>query len=420
MPTPPETGPAAAARSLVRRDRAVPGLDLALDDAALSAWMAPRWVGPGSFLGARVTYVRYKPGTSVIAAVVVHTTGGTVPALGRFVATGGLGKLEKLMRAAERTPGPFAPVVDVDRAVAIGPVGADRALPGVATLLAPGATAHRILRYNPERRLVVRVGTGRATRLVKAYQGGEAGAMAAHHRAVASSGLAVPPLLEVDHQAALVVTGWIDGVSLDAGTTGPGDIAACGALAARLHRADVADLPTAPGLTAVLADAVGAITTLVPDAADAADAVACGVLDAMARAAPVAPTPVHGDLSADQVLRTPGGDLVVVDLDRASLDDPAIDLASFVAASLVASLAASLTGGRPDVDVDAGALAAALVDGHSAAGGPDVTGRLAPRTAAAVLQRAAEPFRYRRPGWDEGVRQLVAAAGIALDAEVPA
>ncbi len=418
MPTPPETtstsGDRDADRHLARRDPAVPGLALALDDDALSAWMAARWVDPEPFLGARVTYVRYKPATALIAAVEVRTAGGTLPALGRFVAPGGFGKLEKLEREADRAPGAFTPVVDADRGVGVAPVTADRALPGVATLVGTEATdPPHILRYKPERRLVARVGTGAAARLVKAYRGGEAGAMAARHRAVASSGLAVPALLGVDGEVSLVATGWIEGVSLDAVDAGTGDVAACGALAARLHRAGVAGLPPAPPLSAELAGAVGAITALVPDAATAAVAVATGVLDALARASRVAPTPVHGDLSADQVLRRPGGELVVVDLDRASIDDPTVDLASFVAASLAA-------GGRP-VDLDRhSAVVTAVLDGHAAASGPDVSAGLAPRIAAAVLQRAAEPFRYRRPGWEARVRHLVAAAGTALDAGVPA
>jgi hypothetical protein len=35
-----------------------------------------------------------------------------------------------------------------------------------------------------------------------------------------------------------------------------------------------------------------------------------------------------------------------------------------------------------------------------------------------VLQRAVEPFRYRRPDWEGGVRHLLAAAGTALMAGV--
>jgi ATP-binding cassette subfamily B protein/subfamily B ATP-binding cassette protein MsbA len=109
--------------------------------------------------------------------------------------------------------------------------------------------------------------------------------------------------------------------------------------------------------------------------------------------------PAHGDFHVDQLLL--GGDgLAVIDLDGLCLAPPALDLATY---------AADVVRGR---GADSGAIAAVLdplIDGY---GGPppDLEWHL----ATAILTRAAHPFQRQADGWQNRVRNMVAAAEAVL------
>ncbi|HET6547572.1 MAG TPA: phosphotransferase, partial [Solirubrobacter sp.] len=166
-----------------------------------------------------------------------------------------------------------------------------------------------------------------------------------------------------------------------------------------LHRAAPATgLPSAGDPCDGLAAAAEAVGALVPALAPRARALARRVADRLGERTGH-PVPVHGDWSADQALLTSAG-VVLVDLDRARLDDPAVDVAGWIAAAHVA-------GEAPADPADA---ASALLEGHAAAGGPPLHGRIAAPTAAALLRRAVEPFRLRDPDWPDAIERLLATA----------
>jgi hypothetical protein len=94
---------------------------------------------------------------------------------------------------------------------------------------------------------------------------------------------------------------------------------------------------------------------------------------------------------------------VLLDLDRAGVDEPLADVASWVAHARAAA---------PGLDAGTAAeQAEQLLDGYAEAGG-DVgdRSRLPALVALALLQRSVEPFRYRRPGWPDDVHDGVRAA----------
>jgi aminoglycoside phosphotransferase (APT) family kinase protein len=143
------------------------------------------------------------------------------------------------------------------------------------------------------------------------------------------------------------------------------------------------------------------VRTVLPEAA--AEAQRCLGLALAALADPPARRVLaHGDLNAEQVVLGRSGP-VLLDLDRARVDEPLADVASWVAH------ARSTT---PGLDAQAAYDQAELLLGGYADAGGDVgdVGRLSALVALALLQRSVEPFRYRRPGWPQEVHDGVRAA----------
>ena len=114
---------------------------------------------------------------------------------------------------------------------------------------------------------------------------------------------------------------------------------------------------------------------------------------------------VHGDLSVDQVLWRPRG-VALLDLDRARVDRPAADAASWFAGEAVAR--------RCDPGADPCAVLGPMLQSYAAVDGRALEVALRPLAALALLQRATEPFRLRDPvaGWAEQVRLLVEGAAV--------
>lgn len=386
----------AADAALAGREAGLPGLSLVLDaDALLDRLDLLLPDGIMRPTGARIDYLRYKPATSIVAAVTFETPHGPLTAYAKAVRSSGRPKLAK----ARLKVGPTAAwpvVVDWGVSLAIGAAAADRRLPGAAALAGqPGAA---VVRYKPERRLVARGShAGRAV-LLKAHQPSAAKTAAAAHRALSSLDAAIPELLHLDARRGVIAYGWIEGTPLH---TAAGDAdAAAGTELAALHRVDPADLPPAVPAAYDLRAAASAIAALVPALGPRAHSLARRLAGRLG-AGSLGSTPIHGDWSSDQALITPYG-VVLVDLDRARRGDPASDVASWVAAEHAA--------GRASPEAEPEEVAAALLAGHAAAGGPPVHRRLAEATAVAVMRRAVEPFRMRQADWPAAIEHLLATA----------
>ncbi len=98
--------------------------------------------------------------------------------------------------------------------------------------------------------------------------------------------------------------------------------------------------------------------------------------------------------------------VALLDLDRARVDRPAADAASWFAGEAVAR--------RFDPGADPCALLGPMLESYAAVDGRALEVALQPLAALALLQRATEPFRQRDPvaGWAEQVRLLVEGAAV--------
>jgi len=401
---------------LAAADPAVPGLREVLSPLPLVHRLAPGW----RVAHARVAYLRYKPGTSLVAGLVLtDDDGATSFAQALALGPGARAKLAKVEHAGRADHVGRGAVLDERRGLALADATADRHLPGVRRVLGAADAVVTPLVYKPARRWVARQDRAGGRELVKVHQPAGLPALDAATRAL--TGLPVVGVTRVRRRRGIVTTAWVPGTPLDR-LDGPGADALwarAGGVLAEVHRR-----PRVEGLARVdraadLAAAVGAVRAVTPALAPGARAAAERVRGTLGGGEePLAV--VHGDFSADQVVVRPdlaaaaGGDpaagaephaaaqpeVTVVDLDRVGLDDPVADLASWYGA-LVASGAEA---GDPE------RVLAPLLSGYGAAGGVVEPGRLHAHCAAAVLQRATEPFRRHLPDWPARVAHLVAVA----------
>jgi tRNA A-37 threonylcarbamoyl transferase component Bud32 len=421
-----------ADHALVRADSDLPGLALVLDPECVHEQVAAAVGAAGlRLVSSRVEYLRYKPGTSVVATVRVGTDAGSCLSYVRaWSHHRGAPSPSPAEAAADRSKASrrsrsWAPRVDDAAMLAVAPAGCDLRLGGVQRVLLdsrrwlrrmeldpaadPAAApvdlsrpvSVRELRYKPGRRWVGRVDLdGCPWGVAKVVRRPALEHAAAALRQAADAGADVAPLLAVDHRNEVFVSRWVEGSSLDPITAEPrlGEI---GAALAGLHRTPVppswpvAD-PVATGL-----DALRAVRAVLPAAAGEAQRCLGLALAALADP-PRRRVLAHGDLNAEQVVLGHSGP-VLLDLDRSRVDEPLADVASWVAHARSAT---------PGLDArTAYDQAERLLDGYAAADGEvgDVS-RLPALVALALLQRSVEPFRYRRPGWPDQVQNGVRAA----------
>lgn len=389
---------------LVAADPAIRGLREVLSPLGLVQRLAPGW----GVSAARVAYLRYKPGTSLLAGLVLtDDDGATSFAKALALGEGAPAKLAKVARAGEADDAGRGAVVDARAGVALADVTADRHLPGVRHVLRDAGATVSPLVYKPGRRWVARLERdGEPALLVKAHRPATLPGLLAGYRALA--GLPVTSVASVRQRHGTITHPWVPGLPLDrvTGPRVPELWSDAGSVLAEVHR----QLPAA-GLTQVdrgaqLAAAVDAVRAVMPPdvtarAGNAAERVRAGLGGSGTVGV------VHGDFSADQVIVRPDASsdaaasaVTVVDLDRVGLDDPLADLACWYGA-----LVATGAGAGEPVEV-----LAPLLDGYAAAGGGVDLSRLRMHCALAVLQRATEPFRRHVPDWPEQVTRLVAVA----------
>lgn len=370
----------------------------------------------------RAVALRRKPGLSTSAALLAaDAPAGAPTVLGwvRALLPAHRAKLAKAQALAARRGRSVhvrrvdGPTPEEDLLVAWGPIATDPRLirpldrlTRVVPDLIGDPRAH-VLRYNPLRRLVLRLGPDHPDSVVVRVTAHPGTAQTRAARLLAGRGVPVlapvrgPGLPEGLHGSRRVsVWPWV---------SGPGDLsvtgdlaqgAAAGAALAALHAASadltgVADLGLPRYDRRHLADQR---VTLVR-AVGSLDA-GLGARAAALLAAAPAPEPghrpvlVHGDFSADQVLATGAADstqVTLLDLDRLGVGDPAQDLGSFVASELLR------TDGR-----DPG-LGEAVLRGHSADADATTDAVLRPWVAHALVTRLVEPFREGRADWRDGI-----------------
>ncbi|HEV2768076.1 MAG TPA: aminoglycoside phosphotransferase family protein [Acidimicrobiales bacterium] len=428
---------APADAEVARRDPAVPGIALVLDPEALLARLQQRNPAWG-LVAAEARYVRYKPTTSCLVGYRLHQAGPAgaggpaVEVSVKAYRQGDGAKAAKTAEAAETgpagttPPGPGGdwPVTSfADELVVVAPVGVDRDLPALARLVRPDQRRRLLqallpeatdlhdaepwcVRYKPERRwvgVVERHGVPAA--LVKAFGAGELARARAGLAFAGRTGLVVPALLGTSKRACALAGSWLPGQPLIDRLTGPeattAPLAEVGAALATLHATPPRRLVhEPPDVDAVATTAAAAsVAALVPrlgPGVGAAAARLCRRLDAL----PGRTAARHGDFSADQVVLGRRG-VGLIDFDNTAVGDPIADLGQFLADLEAAEVDGRLAPGR------ARSLAADLVTGYEEAGGVVPDGALALHTAAALVRRAVEPFRHRRPDWPRRTEELL-------------
>ena len=402
-------------------------------DPVLGLLLDPAWLSRTVGRPVRVTRVRTKPGVTHAAALLPTPTApsptgrafvtdihsptapapGPNPAPEDAVPIGWVltlvgearAKRDKRVEAVTRyRPGAILGELDLpelDAQLLWGPVDADPEL--VGPLAEIDLAAGELLRYNPLRRVVIRHGE----HVVRVTAEPHRDRLTRVARALAEQGVPVTspvPATEAGLRGGrrTTVWRWVEGHDL-ATRASSDQLRAAGDLLARLHAVPTTLAPSfglqrrgwAQARTAAEAS-VAQVERLAPYLApplrEALDALP--PTDAPECATGLATGPdvvLHGDFSLDQALAGEDG-LVLTDLDRAALGPAEVDLASGLAAASIE-----------------GADLGPLLTAYGASPAPAWV-------AAALLARAAEPWRSQRPGWEQETLRL---AGLAQEALGP-
>ena len=427
---------------LVRRDRHLPDLVLLLDPIRLAERLK-KTLGRSDIGRVEVTYLRYKPSQSCLAACRAEIDGRQIEFAAKAFRPSAVGKL---LKATTRSavPGPLGPgrfVLD-ESAVVLSVFPNDLRLPHLARLMLPESVARLVaripeerlapdgraegaagrletLRHNPERRFVGKLivdEKGIAT--VRCYARGDGEAMAAKAGAIKSHGpLRVARLLTHWRRRCVLAFEWLDGELLERAirqrTAELSALQLVGAALAHLHdqqgrrlsrRTGTSDAAAIVSLSHYLAFLHPPIARPVRQLARRVSAGLATKTDGLC--------PLHGDFYAKQVLLN-GSTVAFVDLDEATLGNPAIDFARFRADLEVCVVSGHLQPGEVESLVDR------MHEGYRTAG-RTLPSDLNLHIAAQLLRVAGHPFRRRDPAWRSSLEAILNRAAAFLDKDASA
>lgn len=386
-----------ANQDLISRERDLPGLALMLDPSRLA-----EVIGCGPL---RIDYLRLKSATSCVASYRVGDSWLVAKAV-------------TPNRVDELRPGPdqgdLPHRVLPELAFEIMPAAADRRMRGLADAMDPqkstaflahlrgiGIDADRLvpLKLKPQRRLVGRLDRrGRPAAFLKIHARERfADALIAATLSQFGPG---PRLLHADAKSGVLLTEWLDGEALQAGTSREDQFILAGELLAQVHAADLPmplrtdrkdDLSS---LEMVIADCAHLLPSLKDRLADLGESLRVALLSQ-----PRTPGLIHGDFSADQVLVGPAG-AHLIDWDRSAIGDRGSDIGCFLARLGKDVLDGSTT---PE---GAAQARRGFLEGYAA------RALLPPSSAAQKLRHLAllltEDFRHQHPDWDQRIEALLA------------
>lgn len=110
--------------------------------------------------------------------------------------------------------------------------------------------------------------------------------------------------------------------------------------------------------------------------------------------------PIHGDCHAERVLVMPDA-IALLNLDHATVGDPALDLGNFMAHLERQCLYEA----HPQSQLDL--IQTQLLTGYRAVSDIDLEPRISVYTALGLLALAPEPFRYRKANWPDQMTQIL-------------
>ena len=403
-------------------DKGLPGLGLLLDVTAVRDRLRR---ADHDIEGGSLFYLKYKPGTSCIAAYAFLRPGSGERAVYYGKSMGpqqfplAHDKASR-HRWTEPTVGPAVHPWPEARALLFA-FPNDARLDGLRILAKPrkirrlvsgplpglgsGEVKTALVRYKPERRAVLRSAIGRAPFYWRVYADGQGPDVFRRLTVLAAAGVKAPRPYAYDPDRQILAMEELPGRPfeelLETEPAVPAAAAAALALA-RLHAAP------GPGLAPrsaedFLAAAVATrrmLARLSPEAGEHA----ARIVRTLRRTAPV-PTEatafVHGDLHPAQLLVGSAG-VALLDFDRSHLGSPCWDLGGFLAHLRLARLEGRLH--RED------ALARAFLDAYAARCGRSAIEPVAWWTALALLLLAPTPFRRLEADWPVRVRAILASA----------
>ena len=408
-----------ADRSLIQRERAIPGLATVLDAPALLRQVG----GLLPFLepvSARISYVRYKPSTSCLVAC--HVTSGDTNCL--ILATAylrgdwQLRRTNHLQRFGSREEDRSPRIFD-DLALTVSSFPQDRILPSLGhlhdrcnqkvllTKLLPNRPALiepqiETLAYKPERRYVGRLTEqGVPVAVIKLYSA------AGYERARKTSkaftsqvALHVPERLGRSNRHRAVSFGWSAGRMLHElfrqGAEATESIELVANSLAELHErsTDKLNIRTRKAVAESIASVGDYIACLNPPLGETAEEIGRRLVSHLKRQ-PEVRRPIHGDFYAKQVVAQRGR-VAILDFDSAVLDDPAADLGNFIAHLEADDLLERLSPAR-----SAEIRHAFMAEYERVTSDRQVLGRVELQTAMALFKLAPHPFRRREPNWPE-------------------
>ncbi len=401
-----------ADRTIVARDRAIPGLATVLDDTRLTQYVQASWPSRETPpRQVRTTYLRYKAGILLVGAAELMFDDRRTVALLAAASAQASGKVEKIRDHAARRSGDLPLLVDGAQQLVVAPIVADRHLPGIHKLAKrvrriDDALRHadlEVLSYKPHRRLVLRASVkGEPVAVVKAHAPELIPGIVAAMRWATSSHpgrSTLPQLIGADEHNGLLLTTWMPGDALD--DVQPdrrrATLRGVGKLLGRLHQTDPAGLPRRQLGSLDPEKVIATIEALRPDLVDQVRQSLRLHAHALTPASRL--TPVHGDLSPDQVVHRPDG-VALIDLDRTGIGSPGNDLASWIASEVA-------MGRRDASDLR---LPDALWEGYHGVGGPASEQQAIERVPIELLRRAADPFKQRMADWSDRMTAIVQAA----------
>ena len=422
-----------ADRELARRDRSLPGLALVLDGETIGRRLRHAAVdlGVGSV---EARYTRYKPGGSCLVAYRLATRRGELWAYAKAFRSDARAKALKAHAMSSVSPG-FGVAGAIhfpDESVVVTFFPNDHDLPALARLGHDDTRSSLLARiapnrpdlarapldplaYKPERRYVGHLAGDEGAAVIRLYSRGEfmrVAARARAHEQLSRGPLRLSAPIAVAARKRVLITGWLPGTSLDAllrrDAVPAGALEELGAALARFHALPVASVPVRTrveeilGLTAA-AESIGVLCPPLGARATLLGRLLCrNAAEAAERRAPI-----HGDLTADQVVVDPSG-IGLIDLDALAAGDPAADIASFVAELILAEIQDRLGSGQAE------ARSEELVAGYLGGGGVDPRGTMGWRISAELLRRAVDPFRFRSPNWPATMERVLERAADRL------
>ncbi|MDQ3781474.1 MAG: aminoglycoside phosphotransferase family protein [Actinomycetota bacterium] len=390
---------------LAARDRALPLLGTALDSSAIAEVVAASRPELG-IAAAVATYIRYKPFTNAIVSYRFTTANGPLLGYAKTVRQGDEPKIAKMVAAGG---------AGVNGALAVNLFPTDRELRALRNLngsparllerlipaAGPGAQL-RTLRYKPERRYVAAVETdGHSSVVIRAHT--DADYVWARRAAVAFTSnerfTVAGMTAKSDRNRALALQ-WMPGSPLSY-SLADAPVGAVGEALRKLHGTTPRARMRGDGRRRAersLLETSALTGWLLPDRAEELDRLTARLVGLIRRSAPQ-PVPTHGDFSADQVLVDGSDDRIgIIDWDRAAIGDAGWDLGCFLADLECRAVIGTVD--RATVDRCRSSLLEGYGDGPVTNNGPLLT-------AAALVARCAEPFRSRRPSWDDEMRAIV-------------